>query len=73
MFLGGWMGGWMDGWVVVKAILRIAYSNQKLDQNLNKMVYATRPFKNRTNISGFLNGQALGSPVPSIVDHSGAG
>jgi hypothetical protein len=23
------MGGWMDGWVGVKAILRIAYSNQK--------------------------------------------
>jgi hypothetical protein len=30
MFLDGWMGGWMDGWVGVKAVLRIAYSNQKL-------------------------------------------
>jgi hypothetical protein len=29
MFLGGWMGGWMDGWVGVKAVLSIAYSNQK--------------------------------------------
>jgi beta-glucanase (GH16 family) len=37
MFLDGWMGGWMDGWmdgwvdgrVGVKAVLRIAYSNQK--------------------------------------------
>ena len=25
----GWMGGWMGGWVEVKAVLRIAYSNQK--------------------------------------------
>ena len=24
-----WMDGWMDGWMHVKAILRIAYSNQK--------------------------------------------
>jgi hypothetical protein len=29
MFLGDWMGGWVDGWLGVKAILRIAYSNQK--------------------------------------------
>jgi hypothetical protein len=33
MFLDGWMDGWMDGWVggwmEVKAVLRIAYSNQK--------------------------------------------
>jgi hypothetical protein len=27
--LGGWVGGWMDGWMEVKAILSIAYSNQK--------------------------------------------
>ena len=26
----GWMGGWMYGWMEVKAVLRIAYSNQKL-------------------------------------------
>jgi hypothetical protein len=29
----GWMDGWMDrwdGWVGVKAVLRIAYSNQKV-------------------------------------------
>ncbi len=25
----GWMDGWVDGWMEVKAILRIAYSNQK--------------------------------------------
>jgi hypothetical protein len=25
----GWMDGWMDGWMEVKAVLRIAYSNQK--------------------------------------------
>jgi hypothetical protein len=30
MFLGGWVDGWVDGWVGVKAVLRIAYSNQKL-------------------------------------------
>jgi hypothetical protein len=28
--VGGWMGGWVDGWVEVKAVLRIAYSNQKI-------------------------------------------
>jgi hypothetical protein len=27
--MDGWMGGWMGGWVGVKAVLRIAYSNQK--------------------------------------------
>jgi hypothetical protein len=27
--MGGWVGGWMGGWVGVKAVLRIAYSNQK--------------------------------------------
>jgi hypothetical protein len=27
--MGGWVDGWMDGWVGVKAVLRIAYSNQK--------------------------------------------
>ena len=27
---GGWMSGWMDGWVDVKALFKIAYSNQKL-------------------------------------------
>jgi hypothetical protein len=36
MFLDGWVDGWMDGWVdgwvgvKAKAVLRIAYSNQKL-------------------------------------------
>jgi hypothetical protein len=28
--MDGWVDGWMDGWVGVKAVLRIAYSNQKL-------------------------------------------
>ena len=27
--MGGWMDGWVSGWIVVKAGLRIAYSNQK--------------------------------------------
>ena len=25
----GWVGGWMGGWVDGRAVLRIAYSNQK--------------------------------------------
>ena len=25
-----WIDGWMDGWMGLKAVLRIAYSNQKL-------------------------------------------
>jgi beta-glucanase (GH16 family) len=29
-WMGGWVDGWMGGWVGVKAVLRIAYSNQKL-------------------------------------------
>ena len=36
--MGGWVGGWMDGLVGLKAILRIAYSNQTymfLEQDLN--------------------------------------
>jgi hypothetical protein len=28
-WMDGWMGGWVDGWMGVKAVLRIAYSNQK--------------------------------------------
>jgi hypothetical protein len=28
--MDGWMGGWVDGWMGVKAVLRIAYSNQKI-------------------------------------------
>jgi hypothetical protein len=28
-WVDGWMGGWMDGWMEVKAVLRIAYSDQK--------------------------------------------
>ena len=27
--MDGWMGGWVGGWMDVKAVLRIAYSNQK--------------------------------------------
>ena len=27
--MDGWMDGWVDGWEEVKAILMIAYSNQK--------------------------------------------
>ena len=33
-----WMDGWLDGWVVVKAVLRIAYNNQKL-QITRKLMY----------------------------------
>jgi hypothetical protein len=29
-WVGWWVGGSMDGWVEVKAVLRIAYSNQKM-------------------------------------------
>jgi hypothetical protein len=29
-WVGGWMDGWVGGWVEVKAVLSIAYSNQKL-------------------------------------------
>ena len=29
MVLDGWVGGWVDGGMDVKAVLRIAYSNQK--------------------------------------------
>jgi hypothetical protein len=25
----GWVDGWVDGWMEVKAVLRIAYSNQQ--------------------------------------------
>jgi hypothetical protein len=32
--MGGWMDGWVDGWVGVKAVLRIAYSNQKWQAEL---------------------------------------
>jgi hypothetical protein len=28
--MGEWMDGWMDGWVELKAVLRIAYSNQQM-------------------------------------------
>jgi hypothetical protein len=28
--MDGWVDGWMDGWVGVEAVLRIAYSNQKI-------------------------------------------
>ena len=31
--LGRWMGGWMGGRVEAKAGLRIAYSNQQIEQN----------------------------------------
>jgi hypothetical protein len=35
------MGGWMDGWVGVKAVLRIAYSNQKSDLSAIKLLWAS--------------------------------
>jgi hypothetical protein len=27
--MDGWVDGWVDRWMEVKAVLRIAYSNQK--------------------------------------------
>jgi hypothetical protein len=47
--MGGWMGGWVDGWVGVKAVLRIAYSNQKSMNtllNLLKCYYVSYLFDN---------------------------
>jgi hypothetical protein len=36
-WMDGWMGGWVGWWVSVKAVLRIAYSNQKLiNRNFRK-------------------------------------
>jgi hypothetical protein len=29
-WMDGWMDGWIDGWMEVKAVLRIAYSNQQI-------------------------------------------
>ena len=37
--MDGWMGGWMDGWMDVKAVLRIAYSNQKEHRNEKMDIY----------------------------------
>ena len=34
-WVGGWMDGWVGGWMDVKAVLRIAYSNQQEYQNSN--------------------------------------
>jgi hypothetical protein len=39
-WVGGWVGGWMGGWVEVKAVLRIAYSNQKI---FFSSIYSTCP------------------------------
>jgi hypothetical protein len=30
------MDGWMGGWMGVKAVLRIAYSNQQMDKTVHK-------------------------------------
>jgi hypothetical protein len=42
MFLDGWVDRWVDGWKGVKALLRIAYSNQK---ELTKISRATNKIK----------------------------
>jgi hypothetical protein len=34
--VSGWVGGWMGRWMEVKAVLRIAYSNQKVTENFCK-------------------------------------
>jgi hypothetical protein len=41
MFLDGWMGGWMG----VKAVLRIAYSNQKLYSELGSQKFLHKKVK----------------------------
>jgi hypothetical protein len=30
-WMDGWVGGWVGGWIEVKAVLRIAYSNEKFE------------------------------------------
>jgi hypothetical protein len=37
------LDGWMDGWVGVKAVLRIAYSNQKTEKSLNLKPFSHSP------------------------------
>jgi hypothetical protein len=32
--MDGWMDGWVGGWMEVKAVLSIAYSNQKINFEL---------------------------------------
>jgi hypothetical protein len=39
------MDGWMDGWVGVKAVLRIAYSNQKHVLSLMGYIETDASFK----------------------------
>jgi hypothetical protein len=39
-WVGGWMGEWVDGWMEVKAVLRIAYSNQKFVSFFQKDSYS---------------------------------
>ena len=34
--MDGWVDGWVGGWVEAKAVLRIAYSNQKGKHQKNK-------------------------------------
>jgi hypothetical protein len=36
--MDGWVDGWVGGWVGVKAVLRIAYSNQKHIQQYDAMI-----------------------------------
>jgi hypothetical protein len=36
------VGGWVDGWVGVKAVLRIAYSNQKANGKFKSFVQIER-------------------------------
>ena len=37
---GGWMGGWANGWMGVKAVLKIAYSNQKFLLNVMLFLFS---------------------------------
>ena len=46
-------GGWVDGWVGVKAVLRIAYRNQKTWINLTKNLEVFFKVRHIRNVHNF--------------------
>ena len=48
----GWMGGWMGGWLGIKTVLKIAYSNQKLRNNVWLLNKNKSCWKNNKSILG---------------------
>jgi hypothetical protein len=60
--MGGWMGGWMD----VKAVLRIAYSNQK------NLIFVQIAKSNQVRTREYLYGSTstLASLSMVLVPHS---